>query len=188
ACRERAAIFDETSFSKIDVTGPGAEAFLRRVCAGRVGGLPGTVAYTQMLNERGGIECDVTVTAVGDEHYRVVTGTAFGRHDLSWLRSHAPEAGSVQVTDATRATACIGLWGPVSRDILQPLTQDELSNDAFPYMTARPIAVGPVPCLAVRVTYVGELGWELYCPMEFGLRLWDELWEGGSALGLVAGG
>jgi 4-methylaminobutanoate oxidase (formaldehyde-forming) len=188
ACRERAAVFDETSFSKIDVTGPGARAFMRRVCAGRVGGPPGSVVYTQMLNERGGIECDVTVTTVGDDHYRVVTGTAFGRHDLSWLRAHAPEDGTVQIADVTSALACIGIWGPRSRDILQPLTQDDLSNDAFPYMTARQVSVGPVPCLAVRVTYVGELGWELSCPMEFGLRLWDALWDGGASQGLVAGG
>jgi glycine cleavage system aminomethyltransferase T/glycine/D-amino acid oxidase-like deaminating enzyme len=188
ACRERAAIFDETSFSKIDVTGPGAASFIRRLCAGRVGGPAGSVAYTQMLNERAGIECDVTVTRVDEDHFRVVTGTAFGRHDLSWLRAHAPADGSVQIADVTSALACIGMWGPGSRDVLQPLTQDDLSKDAFPYMTARQIAVGPVPCLAVRVTYVGELGWELYCPMEFGLRLWDALWEGGRSAGLVAGG
>jgi 4-methylaminobutanoate oxidase (formaldehyde-forming) len=187
ACRERAAIFDETSFSKIEVAGPGAKAFLRRMCAGRVGERPGSVAYTQMLNERGGIECDVTVTTLKDDRFRIVTGTAFGRHDLSWLRAHAPD-GSVQIADVTSALACIGLWGPAARDVLQPLAQDDLSNDAFPYMTARQIAVGPVPCLAVRVTYVGELGWELYCPMEFGLRLWDALWEGGRPAGLVPGG
>ena len=187
-CREGAAIFDETSFSKIDVTGPGAAAFMRRVCAGRVGERPGSVAYTQMLNERGGIECDVTVTTVEEDRFRVVTGTAFGRHDLSWLRAHAPPDGTVQVADVTSALACLGIWGPRSREILQPLTQDDLSTDAFPYMSARPIAVGPVPCLAVRVTYVGELGWELYCPMEFGLRLWDALWEGGRSADVIAGG
>jgi glycine cleavage system aminomethyltransferase T/glycine/D-amino acid oxidase-like deaminating enzyme len=187
ACRETAAVFDETSFSKIDVTGPGAAALLERVCAGHVRG-PGTVVYTQMLNARGGIECDVTLTRLGEESFRVVTGTAFGRHDLSWIRSHAPEDGSVQVRDVTSQYACLGVWGPRSRDILQPLTVDDLSGEAFPYMTARQIAVGPVPCLAVRVTYVGELGWELYCPMEFGLRLWDALWEAGRPAGLVAGG
>ena len=95
--------------------------------------------------------------------------------------------GSVHVADVTSQHACLGLWGPASREILQPLTVADLSHAAFGYMTAREIAVGPVPCLAVRVTYVGELGWELYCPSEFGARLWDVLWEGGRALGLVAG-
>jgi glycine cleavage system aminomethyltransferase T/glycine/D-amino acid oxidase-like deaminating enzyme len=188
ACRESAAIFDETSFSKIDVVGPGAAALIERVCAGRVGAPPGAVTYTQMLNARGGIECDVTVTRLADDRYRIVTGTAFGRHDLSWLRAHAPEDGSVEVVDVTSALACIGVWGPRSREILHPLTQHDLSGSAFPYMTAREIAVGPVPCLAARVTYVGELGWELYCPAEFGLRLWDVLWEGGRSAGLVAAG
>src|SRR5207249_1685725 len=111
-----------------------------------------------------------------------------GRHDLSWLRSHAPEDGSVEIADVTSSMACIGVWGPRSRDVLQPLTQDDLSNDAFPYMTARPIAVEAVPCLAARVTYVGELGWELYCPAEFGLRLWDALWAAGRSSDLVAAG
>jgi glycine cleavage system aminomethyltransferase T len=117
-----------------------------------------------------------------------VTGTAFGRHDLAWIRSHAPDDGSVAVEDVTSKYACLGLWGPHARDILQPLTNVDLSNDGFPYMRAEELAVGPVPCLAVRVTYVGELGWELYCPTEFGLRLWDTLWDAGRAHGLVAGG
>jgi 4-methylaminobutanoate oxidase (formaldehyde-forming) len=141
-----------------------------------------------MLNARGGIECDFTVTRLADERFRIVTGTAFGQHDLAWIRSHAPEDGSVVVEDVTSRFACLGLWGPASREILQPLTTADLSNEAFPYMRAREIAVGPVPCLALRVTYVGELGWELYCPTEFGLRLWDVLWEAGRAHGLVAGG
>ena len=123
-----------------------------------------------MLNPRGGIECDFTVTRLAEDRFRIVTGTAFGQHDLAWIRQHAPDDGSVQVADVTSAYACLGLWGPQAREILQPLTTADLSNEAFPYMSARELAVGPVPCLAVRVTYVGELGWELYCPAEFGLR------------------
>jgi 4-methylaminobutanoate oxidase (formaldehyde-forming) len=148
----------------------------------------GRVTYTQMLNQRGGIECDFTVTRLADDRFRIVTGTAFGQHDAAWLRQHAPEDGSVQVSDVTSAYACLGVWGPSSRALLQPLTTADLSNAAFPYMTARELAIGPVPCLAVRVTYVGELGWELYCPSEFGARLWDELWEAGRDHGLVAAG
>ncbi len=118
----------------------------------------------------------------------IVTGTAFGQHDLAWIRQHAPEDGSVTVTDVTSAFACFGLWGPSARDILQPLTTADLANEAFPYMQARHIAVGSVPCVALRVTYVGELGWELYCSSEYGTRLWDTLWAAGRDHGLLAGG
>ena len=138
-----------------------------------------------MLNAKGGIECDFTVTRLADDRFRIVTGTAFGRHDLAWIRQHAPDDGSVTVDDVTSKYACIGIWGPASRELLAPLTTDPLD---FPYMRARELDVGPVPCLALRVTYVGELGWELYCPSEFGLRLWDTIWEAGRGHGLVAGG
>jgi 4-methylaminobutanoate oxidase (formaldehyde-forming) len=185
ACRESAALFDETSFAKIEVSGEGAAPFLERLCDNRVARQVGQITYTQMLNARGGIECDFTVTRLEEERFRIVTGTAFGRHDLAWIRQHAPEDGSVTVEDVTSKYACLGLWGPSAREILQPLTTTPL---AFGYMRAQELAVGPVPCLALRVTYVGELGWELYCPAEFGLRLWDELWAAGRELGLVAGG
>ncbi len=185
ACREAAALFDESSFAKIDVAGPGAAAFLERLCDNRVAREVGAITYTQMLNARGGVECDFTVTRVEEERFRIVTGTAFGQHDLAWIRSHLSGDGSVSVDDVTSRFACLGLWGPRAREILQPLTATPLD---FPYMRARELAVGPVPCLALRVTYVGELGWELYCPTEFGLRLWDTLWEAGREHGLVAGG
>jgi 4-methylaminobutanoate oxidase (formaldehyde-forming) len=185
ACREAAALFDETSFAKIEVSGEGAAAFLERLCDNRVARDVGAITYTQMLNPRGGIECDFTVTRLAEDRFRIVTGTAFGQHDLAWIRSLAPDDGGVQVEDVTSRYACLGLWGPAARDVLAPLTTDDLS---FPYMRARELAVGPVPCLALRVTYVGELGWELYCPMEFGLRLWDVIWESGREHGLVAGG
>jgi 4-methylaminobutanoate oxidase (formaldehyde-forming) len=188
ACRETAALFDESSFAKIDVTGDGAADFLERLCANRVAREVGRVTYTQMLNPRGGIECDFTVTRLAEDRFRIVTGTAFGQHDLAWIRQHAPEDGSVHVADVTSAYACLGLWGPASRMVLQGLTRASLHDEDFPYMTAREIAVGSVPCLAVRVTYVGELGWELYCPSEYGLRLWDTLWEAGQDVGVVAGG
>jgi glycine cleavage system aminomethyltransferase T len=183
ACREAAALFDETSFAKIEVSGEGAAEFLERMCANRVARDVGAVTYTQMLNPRGGIECDFTVTRLAEERFRIVTGTAFGQHDLAWIREHAPAG--VAVEDVTSAWACVGLWGPRARDILQPLASEPLD---FPYLRSRELAVGPVPCLALRVTYVGELGWELYCPVEFGLRLWDTIWSGGREHGLVAGG
>jgi 4-methylaminobutanoate oxidase (formaldehyde-forming) len=183
ACRTAAALFDETSFAKIEVAGEQAAAFLERMCDNRVAREVGAITYTQMLNPRGGIECDFTVTRLAENRFRIVTGTAFGRHDLAWIRLHAPEG--IQVEDVTVNYACLGLWGPAAREILQPLTTDDLG---FPYMRARQLAVGSVSCLALRVTYVGELGWELYCPIELGLHLWDTIWEVGRAYGLVAGG
>lgn len=188
ACREAAALFDESSFAKIDVSGSGAAGFLESLCANRVARAVGDVTYTQMLNPRGGIECDFTVTRLAERRFRIVTGTAFARHDLAWIVDHAPEDGSVHVADVTSQHACLGLWGPRARDVLQPLTKTSLASEHFPYLSARELAVGPVPCLAVRVTYVGELGWELYCPAEFGARLWDTLWEAGREHGLVAAG
>jgi 4-methylaminobutanoate oxidase (formaldehyde-forming) len=188
ACREAAALFDETSFAKIDVTGAAAAAFLERLCANRVAREVGRVTYTQALNDRGGIECDFTVARLAEDRFRIVTGTAFGQHDLAWIRTHAPDDGSVVVEDVTSKLCCLGLWGPLARAILQPLTTADLGGEAFPYMTLQEIAVGPVPCTAARVTYVGELGWELYCPTEFGLALWDALWAAGRPHGLLAGG
>ena len=188
ACRDAAAIFDESSFAKILVSGEGAADLLESLCANRVARDVGQVTYTQMLNPRGGIECDFTVTRLAEDRFRIVTGTAFGQHDLAWIAQHVPDDGSVQVVDETSAYACFGLWGPRARDILQPLASADLANEAFPYMRARELAVGRIPCLALRVTYVGELGWELYCPSEFGIALWDTIWEAGEPHGLVAGG
>ncbi len=188
ACRETAALFDFTSFAKIEVRGRRAAEFLERLTDNRVARAVGALTYTQMLNDGGGIECDFTVTRLAEDRFRIVTGTAFGQHDLYWIRDHIPEDGSVQVEDVTSSLACIGLWGPAVRQILQPLTTTDISNQAFPYMTAQQLAVGSVPCFALRVTYVGELGWELYCPSEFGLRLWDTIWDAGRGHGLNAGG
>jgi glycine cleavage system aminomethyltransferase T/glycine/D-amino acid oxidase-like deaminating enzyme len=185
ACRERAALFDESSFAKIEVDGPGAADYLEWLCDNRVARGVGQITYTQMLNARGGIECDFTVTRVEEELFSIVTGTAFGNHDLSWIRRGAPADGSVRVSDVTSRWACFGLWGPRARDVLAPLTPDPLE---FGYMTMRDIAVGDVPVRALRVTFTGELGWELYCPTEFGAGLWRALWEAGEPHGLAAGG
>ncbi|MGH3099492.1 MAG: GcvT family protein, partial [Thermoleophilia bacterium] len=174
ACRERAALFDETSFAKLEVSGPGAAELLERLCDNRVARDVGRITYTQMLNRRGGIECDFTVTQLEEERFWIVTGTAFGTHDRAWISSHAGD--DVLVEDATSRWACLGLWGPRARDILAPCTPDPLD---FKYMNYRAITVGDVPVRALRVTYVGELGWELYCPTEYGLTLWHTLWEAG---------
>ena len=179
ATRQNVAIFDETSFAKIEVGGRGATAFLQRMCANDIDVAVGRVTYTSMLNRRGGIEADLTVTRLADDRYFLVTGTAFGAHDLGWLRKHEPGDESVRVVDVTSSLACVGVWGPNARALLSTITSDDLSNGGFPYLTARDIAIGPVPVRALRVTYVGELGWELYAPTEYGLRLWDTIWMAG---------
>jgi glycine cleavage system aminomethyltransferase T/glycine/D-amino acid oxidase-like deaminating enzyme len=189
ATRHTAALFDETSFAKIEISGPGALTFLQRLCDNDLDRPVGRITYTQMLNRRGGIECDFTVTRLGEDLFFIVTGTAFGNHDIGWIRRHAPpEDESVRISDVTSARACIGLWGPLAREILASVTADDVGNDAFPYLTARELTVGHVPVTALRVTYVGELGWELYCPMEYGLQLWDTLWRAGRPRGMLAGG
>jgi 4-methylaminobutanoate oxidase (formaldehyde-forming) len=185
AARETAALFDESSFAKLEVAGPGAADFLELLCDNRVARDVGAITYTQMLNSRGGIECDFTVTRVEPELFSIVTGTAFGNHDASWIRRHLPDDGSVRVSDVTSRWACFALWGPRARQILAPLTPDPLD---FRYMSMRDLAVGDVPVRALRVTFVGELGWELYCPTEFGAALWETLWAAGEPLGMLAGG
>jgi glycine cleavage system T protein len=188
ATRERAALFDETSFSKLEVSGPGALELLQRLSDNQLDKPPGSVTYTQMLNEEGGIECDLTVTRLGPDRFLLVTGTAFGLHDRAWIEAHASPGDRVAVEDVTARDVCLGLWGPRAREILRRATPDDVGDAAFPYMTARRLGVGGVRVLALRVTYVGELGWELYAPVEDGARLWDALWRAGESFGLVAGG
>jgi 4-methylaminobutanoate oxidase (formaldehyde-forming) len=186
--RARAGLLDSTSFSKIEVRGPHALATLQYLCANNVDQPIGKVIYTQMLNPRGGIECDFTVTRLAANHFLIITGTAFGRHDLSWIRLNIPAGKLTIVEDVTSTRACVGLWGPRARAILQRVSKADVSNAGFPYMTAQSIIIGDVPVLALRVTYVGELGWEFYCPLEYGQRLWDTLWAAGRPEGIVPAG
>jgi glycine cleavage system aminomethyltransferase T/glycine/D-amino acid oxidase-like deaminating enzyme len=188
ATRRAAGLFDETSFAKIEVVGPGAVAFLQRLCANDVDVPVGRIVYTQLLNRRGGIECDLTVTRVTGDRFLMITGTAVGQHDLGWLRRHLPGDGSVLINDLTSGRVCFALWGPRARDILASVTRDDISDAAFPYLTAQAITVGSVPVYALRVTYVGELGWEIYAHTEFGLALWGTLWNAGRPNGMVAAG
>ncbi|WP_198950432.1 FAD-dependent oxidoreductase [Kineosporia sp. A_224] len=198
--RTAAALFDETSFAKLAVTGPDAALLLERVSAGRVDRAVGSVTYTQWLNHRGGIEADVTVTRTADDAFVVVTGTAFGLHDLSWLRRRADDLTAqgvgtghdgrldARIEDVTGQYVCYGLWGPKARDVLGPLTPQSLSNKDFPFLSSRATTVGDVPVRLVRVTFVGELGWEVYASSEYGAALWRTLWEAGRPHGLVAAG
>jgi glycine cleavage system T protein len=188
ATRERVAIFDETSFSKLEVVGPGSLAFLQYITDNQVDQPVGTITYTSMLNKHGGIECDLTVTRLAADRFQIITGTAFGNHDLSWIRSQMPIDGSVYVNDITSSRCCIGIWGPRARDLVQQVSENDFSNEAFPYLTAQQVTIGDIPVLALRVTYVGELGWEIYAPVEYGLKLWDTLWKAGQPVGLLAAG
>jgi 4-methylaminobutanoate oxidase (formaldehyde-forming) len=169
------------------MSGPGAAAFLERMCANQVAGVVGGITYTQMLNRRGGIEADLTVSRCAPERFWLVTGTAFGTYLLEWLRSHLTE-GDVKLADITSGYACFALWGPRSREVLQACTPSDLSNAAFPYLSRQSIPVGDTPVEALRVSYAGELGWELYCPTEFGAALWRTLWAAGEPYRIAAGG
>jgi glycine cleavage system aminomethyltransferase T/glycine/D-amino acid oxidase-like deaminating enzyme len=185
ATRTAAGLFDETSFAKISVRGPDAARFLERVCDNEVARDVDRLTYTQALNPRGGIEADFTVTRIADDEFWVITGTAFGNHDLGWLRKQA-RLGDVDVSleDITGQYVCFALWGPLARTILAELTPADVSDDGFPFMTSQQITVGDIPLRALRVTFTGEHGWELYASTEYGAALWSQLVETGEPLGL----
>jgi glycine cleavage system aminomethyltransferase T len=174
-------MFDMTSFSSIMVEGPDATSFLQRMCSNDVDTGVGKVRYSLLCNEGGGILGDVTVVRLDDDRYMVTTGggNSPAIHG-GWLEEHAPDTVSVQIQEGGKTT--IGLWGPKARLLLQRCTDADVSNDGFPYFTAKRIYVGEVPVIALRVSYVGELGWELWAPVEYGRRLWETLSEAGEDL------
>lgn len=188
AVREHAGLFNLSGFTRIMVAGPGALALLQRLTANDIDRPLGTVVYTAMLNNAGGIKADVTVTRHSTDRFVILTGASNGQQDLAWIRGHAPQDGSVFVFDMTSESAGIGLWGPAARDILASTTSSDISNAAFPYFTSKSLYVGTVPVIALRLSYAGELGWELYCASEKGQHLWDVLWESGQPYGLIAAG
>jgi 4-methylaminobutanoate oxidase (formaldehyde-forming) len=185
AVRERVALIDMTSFSKYEVRGPGALALLQHLAANDLDRPVGTVVYTQLCNERGGIEADVTITRLAADRFYFVTGSALGVRDRSTLERHLPADGSVQIVEQTSAKAVLTLCGPRSRDVLAQLTKAPLDNARFPYMSARELDLGYAPALALRVTYVGELGYELHVPAEHALDLSERLWSAGQAHGIA---
>ncbi len=184
AAREAVVLIDQSSFSKFEVTGAGALAFLNYVAAGNLNRPVGTTVYTQFCNKRGGVEADVTVSRVENERFFIITGTAFGVHDFMWLKKHLPKDGSVALRDVTSSFAMINVCGPRSRELLQGLSEDDFSNDAFPFGQCRQVVIGYAPVLALRVTYIGELGYELYMPPEYAAGLYESLWENGQPLGV----
>ena len=184
AAREAVAVFDQTSFAKLRLEGADAEAVLQHLCANDVAVPPGRVVYTAMLNERGGFESDLTVTRLAAAAYLIVTGSAQGPRDLDWIRRHLPAGARATVTDVTGAYAVLGLMGPRSRELLARVSDADLGPAAFPFLTSRKIAIGQATARASRVTYVGELGWELYVPVEQAGLVYDELGQAGRELGL----
>lgn len=189
AVRERVALFDLTPFSKIEVTGPGALPLLQRVADSDMDKPVGSAMYTQFLNTNGGVEADVTVTRLGAERFWVITGAAFIGNDRSWLEMHTDEKdGEVTIRDITEEWACIPLWGPKARLTLQKITKDDVSNVAHPYLLTRQISINGVKVFAQRVSYAGELGWELYVPYQRATMIWDMLLEAGREFGIQVGG
>ena len=184
AVREAVGLLDQTSFAKFLVQGPDAEAVLQHLSANDMAVPVGKVVYTQWLNARGGIEADLTITRLAEDRYLVVTGAAVAVHDLDWLKRNLPEDARVTITDVTSGLAVIGIMGPNSRALLNSLTPADLSNEAFPFGTSQELEIGFATLRALRITYVGELGWELYVPSEFAPGLLDTILAAGGAFGL----
>jgi len=183
--RSSAGIFDESSFAKLEINGPRAGEFLNMVCANNVVRGTNRTVYTQALNSKGGIESDYTVTQVAEDEFLIITGTAFGNHDGGWLRKQRRELAfdEVEIIDTTTDLAVFGIWGPKAREILQSITTYDLGNENFPFMHSREIEIAGVALRATRITYVGELGWELYLPVDQGAKVWMALIAAGAPFG-----
>ncbi len=188
ACRERVAVFDQTSFAKFLLVGRDAEEALSWIAANDVAKPPGHLVYTQMLNARGGIECDLTVGRLSPDEYYIVTGTGFATHDFDWISRSIPEGLDARLIDVTSAYAVLSVMGPRSREVLQALTEHDLANAAFPFGRVKRIALAGTPLLALRVTYVGELGFELHVPVEFAASLYEALMAAGEGHGIANAG
>jgi len=186
AVRENGGMFNIGTFTKIEVSGRGALGFLEYVAANKIDRPVGKVVYTALCDEAGGIRADVTITRTADDKFLVLTGAGTGPSDITWLQSHAPDDGSVMLSDVTSTYTGIGLWGPEARGVLQKVVDEDLSNEAFPYFTARQITIDAIPAYALRLSYVGELGWEIYCRADCGLLMWDLLWEAGRDHAIIA--
>ncbi len=188
AAREQAVLIDQTSFAKFTLKGPDAAKTLNHIAAGNVDRAPGTLTYTQLLNPRGGIEADVTIARLSQDEFYIVTGTGFATHDFDWIARNIPESANCQLVDVTSASSVLSLMGPNARTILQSLTDADLTNAAFPFGTAKPISVASCPVLALRVTYVGELGWELHLPTDCAVTVYEALMQAGAPHGLQNAG
>ncbi len=188
AARERAVLIDQSSFSKYEIAGPGAFTALQRLAANDLDRPAGSLVYTQLCNERGGIEADLTFVRLDENRFYMVTGSAFGVRDTGWIRKHLPADGSVTLQELTSARATINLAGPLARRILEKVADGDVGNEAFPYMTARHLRIGYAPVLALRVTYLGELGWELHLPTEYAAHAYELLSAAGQEFGVADAG
>ncbi|MFU1479131.1 GcvT family protein [Roseovarius sp. C7] len=188
AAREAAVLFDQSSFAKFALKGPDAAQALSWIAANDVDKPVGALTYTQMLNDHGGIECDLTVGRVARDEFYIVTGTGFATHDFDWISRNIPEGLNCQLFDITSSRAVLSLMGPKARDILTAVTSDDVSNEAFPFGTLKPIGIAGCRVDALRVTYVGELGWELHLPVEFATTVYDALMAAGAEHGLINAG
>jgi len=186
--RQTAGLVDLTAFAIFDVIGPSALDVVQRTAVRQMDVAVGKVVYTPVLSPSGGFKSDLTIMRLAHDHFRVVTGGAHGMADRKWFADQLPADGSAQIADLTSAYTTLGLWGPKAREILASVTQADVSNEGFGFGTCRVIEIGPLRVLASRISYVGDLGWEFYLPMEQGARLWDILWEAGQAHGLIAVG
>ena len=188
ACRERVAVFDQTSFAKFLLVGRDAENALSWIAAGDVTRAPGHLVYTQMLNDRGCIECDLTVSRLSETEYYIVTGTGFATHDFDWISRSIPEGLDARLVDVTSSYAVLSVMGPGSRNVIQSLTDCDMSNPAFPFGRVKRITLAGAPALTLRVTYVGELGFELHIPVEFAVSVYDALMTKGREHGIANAG
>ena len=188
ACRDRVALFDQSSFAKFVMVGRDAERALSWICSNDVAKPVGALTYTQMLNARGGIECDLTVARLAQDRFYIVTGTGFATRDFDWIKRAIPKDCDAHLVDVTSANAVLSLFGPRARDVLAAISDDDLSNAGFPFGSSRRIQAAGAPVLALRVTYVGELGWELHVPTEYAATLHDALVAAGAPHGLALAG
>ena len=185
AMRDACGLVDLSAFAVFDITGPGALEAVQSAAVAQMDVRAGRVVYTSLLDERGGFKADLTIMRLGPQRFRVVTGGATGMADMKWFARHLPADGSAALADLTSAQSTLGLWGPRARTVLQEVTSDDVSHAGFGFGSCREIEIGGVTVLASRISYVGELGWELHVPMEQGARVWDTLWDAGVPHGLV---
>jgi glycine cleavage system aminomethyltransferase T len=188
AMRDRAAMIDLSAFAIFDVVGPGAQQTVQEVAMRQMDVPVGRVVYTPLLTPNGGFKQDLTIMRIAEDVFRVVTGGAYGMSDKKWFADHLPEDGSAQIHDQTNAFTTLGLWGPRARDILSSVTSADVSHEGMAFARCKEIEIGPVQALASRISYVGDLGWELYVPIEQGARLWDIVAEAGAPHGIVPAG
>jgi sarcosine dehydrogenase len=188
SARENVVLIDQSSFNKFEIEGPRALEFLNWLAANNIDKPVGNVTYTQLCNARGTIEADITIARLAEERFLLITGTALGLHDSQWIKRHMPTDGSVKFRDVTSALAVINVIGPNARKLLEKITRKDISNDNFRFGKCRNIAVGYAPTKALRVTFVGELGYELYIPAEFACNVYETLWDAGQELGVANAG